>query len=834
MMNKREMRHSSPPNYVKSKIWNRFKIKILVSFGFLFALLLSLATPINSIEGSNTVEAATTETRVPFTVPETYTDGNVTIKFDVSGYLVDGCLSQTDDVKIVIYDPPVNPPAAQIWSANAVAGLPVGSAEKNGNNYTYTFTADRLISSDIFSQDGEMTVSLGATEFKISKDGAPITVKAPRIKINYVDTDGNPLDNPPALSEVSNADLQANSDDVFNGKAGRLDGQVTNITGYTFKLDQSTLTVPNAPAPDLKASTTANDGSLFEGIRNLINDAKYGSGHIKDGSVLTLVYQGLKPTAKIAIVPIDQRTDHYGVGDMVFQYGGVYQNKITTQADLLKQIVQGVNYSDGIGRNLDYKNFTISGDVIKPDGSLDTSKKGTYEVSVTYNSDEIQKSVTVKTEITIEPTFRFKINWVTDDGRRILTSRNDIKVGETTLDNLDTIFGNTYNKQIQPKDTTHYMVNNHNQASIEKSTYEIKQDGKVVESDTGLTKFGSDWKTVISALEDATRQYDYSNVQATEYTLNYVYVVPKTGVLNDAYFRLHEDALLRDDFPGMTLSDGQVIDGLWGQSYDSPIVDSDTQVDTNNAGDFPVTVRYKFGMIDVTATATIHIFPVIYLFTQCVDEDGKKIKDFNPQGDFDGGKLFFAPPDPVINGLIPSFKKSKLIEKRDDQIVALHEAEFQKTNWSDVLTAINGEGLTAKKGSNVTIYDLSYVYVAQQTAVLTIDGQAEKPVIGEPGDEISFDKTDDQLVRGGYSYTVTGPDGTTYDSLAKALEANKTFDDSKLSSTNEDSHKQVFEVVYKKIPETGINLNNQSLIPLVVVSLAGLAFFVFRKLKRIK
>lgn len=829
------MRHSSPPNYVKRKIWNRFKIKILVSFGFLFALLLSLATPINSIEGSNTVEAATTETRVPFTVPETYTDGSVTTKFDVSGYLVDGCLSQTDDVKIVIYDPPVNPPAAQIWSANAVAGLPVGSAEKNGNNYTYTFTADRLISSDIFSQDGEMTVSLGATEFKISKDGAPITVKASRLKINYVDTDGNPLDNPPALSEVSNADLQANSDDVFNGKAGRLDGQVTNIPGYTFKLDKSTLTVPNAPAPDLKASTTANDGSLFEGIRNLINDAKYGSGHIKDGSVLTLVYQGLKPTAKIAIVPIDKRTDHYGVGDMVFQYGGaVYNKKITTQADLLKQIVQGISYSDGRNRNLDYKNFTISGDVIKPDGSLDTSKKGTYEVSVTYNSDEIQKSVTVKTEITIEPTFHVKINWLTDTGERVGGWYDHILFGEKTLDELDTIFGNTYNKQIQPKGTTHYMVNNHNLTSIENSTYEIKQDGKVVESDTGLTKFGSDWKTVISALEDATRQYDYSNVQATEYTLNYVYVVPKTGVLNDAYFRLHEDALLRDDFPGMTLSDGQVLDGLWGQTYDSPIVDSDTQVDTNNAGDFPVTVRYKFGMIDVTATATIHIFPVIYLFTQCVDEDGKKIKDFNPQGDFDGGKLFFAPPDPVINGLIPSFKKSKLIEKRDDQIVALHEAEFQKTNWSDVLTAINGEGLTAKKGSNVTIYDLSYVYVAQQTAVLTIDGQAEKPVIGEPGDEISFDKTDDQLVRGGYSYTVTGPDGTTYDSLAKALEANKTFDDSKLSSTNEDSHKQVFEVVYKKIPETGINLNNQSLIPLVVVSLAGLAFFVFRKLKRIK
>lgn len=609
---------------------------------------------------------------------------------------------------------------------------------------------------------------------------------------------------------------------------------MTNIPEYTFKLDQSTLTVPNAPAPDLKASTTANDGSLFEGIRNIINDSKYGSGHIKDGSVLTLVYQGLKPTAKIAIVPIDKRTDHYGVGDMVFQSGGaVYNKKITTQADLLKQIVQGVSYSDGRNRNLDYKNFTISGDVIKPDGSLDTSKKGTYEVSVTYNSDEIQKSVTVKTEITIEPTFHVKINWLTDTGKRVGGWYDHILFGEKTLDELDTIFGNTYNKQIQSKGATPYMVNNHNLTSIENSTYEIKQDGKVVESDTGLTKFGSDWKTVISALEDATRQYDYSNVQTTEYTLTYVYVVPKTGVLKDFYFRLHESADFVDNFPGLTLSDGQVVDSPW-LTFDSPVVYDDALVDTTKAGDFPLTVRYKFGMIDITATATIHIFPVLLLRTHYVDENGKEIKDSDYQEDLDGGKLFFAPPDPVINGLIPSIKKSKLIKMVDAKYVTLDEAEFQKTNWSDVLTAINGEGLMPSKGTSAAYYDLNYVYVAQQTAVLTIDGQAEKPVIGEPGDEISFDKTDDQLVRGGYSYTVTGPDGTTYDSLAKALEANKTFDDSKLSSTNEDSHKQVFEVVYKKIPETGINLNNQSLIPLVVVSLAGLAFFVFRKLKRIK
>ncbi len=542
----------------------------------------------------------------------------------------------------------------------------------------------------------------------------------------------------------------------------------------------------------------------------------------------------MKPTAKIAIVPIDKRTDHYGVGDMVFQSGGaVYNKKITTQADLLKQIVQGVSYSDGRNRNLDYKNFTISGDVIKPDGSLDTSKKGTYEVSVTYNSDEIQKSVTVKTEITIEPTFHVKINWLTDTGKRVGGWYDHILFGEKTLDELDTIFGNTYNKQIQSKGATPYMVNNHNLTSIENSTYEIKQDGKVVESDTGLTKFGSDWKTVISALEDATRQYDYSNVQTTEYTLTYVYVVPKTGVLKDFYFRLHESADFVDNFPGLTLSDGQVVDSPW-LTFDSPVVYDDALVDTTKAGDFPLTIRYKFGMIDITATATIHIFPVLLLRTHYVDENGKEIKDSDYQEDLDGGKLFFAPPDPVINGLIPSIKKSKLIKMVDAKYVTLDEAEFQKTNWSDVLTAINGEGLMPSKGTSAAYYDLNYVYVAQQTAVLTIDGQAEKPVIGEPGDEISFDKTDDQLVRGGYSYTVTGPDGTTYDSLAKALEANKTFDDSKLSSTNEDSHKQVFEVVYKKIPETGINLNNQSLIPLVVVSLAGLAFFVFRKLKRIK
>ncbi|MBC9701800.1 MAG: hypothetical protein H9W83_04425, partial [Leuconostoc sp.] len=166
---------------------------------------------------------------------------------------------------------------------------------KNGNNYTYTFTADRLISSDIFSQDGELTVSLGATEFKISKDGAPILVKAPRLKINYVDTDGYPLDNPPALSEVTYTALQENSDDVFNGYGGGLDGQVDGIDGYSLESDQSTLTVPGAADPDLNTSIEENDGSLFGGVKAIIDDPDYGGGQIKDGSVLTLVYQNLTP-----------------------------------------------------------------------------------------------------------------------------------------------------------------------------------------------------------------------------------------------------------------------------------------------------------------------------------------------------------------------------------------------------------------------------------------------------------------------------------------------------------------------------------------------------------
>ena len=811
-MNKREMRHSSPPNYVKSKIWNRFKIKILVSFGFLFALLLSLATPINSIEGSNTVEADTTETRAPFTVPETYTDGNVTIKFDVSGYLVNGSLSQTDDVKIVIYDPPVNPPAAQIWSANAVAGLPVGSAEKNGNNYTYTFTADRLISSDIFSQDGEMTVSLGATEFKISKDGVPITVKAPRLKINYVDTDGYPLDNPPTLSEVSNADLQENSDDIFDGKIGRLDGQVDNIPGYTFRIEQSTLTVPGAANPDLDTSIYENDGSLFKSVKAILDDPVYGGGQIKEGSVLNLVYENLNPFAKISKLPanFDVDTD-------------------VTREQLIKATVQKIELRDGTSVT-DYENLTFSGSVIKPDGNLDTSKKGDFVVAITYHSDKLKKSVTVKTNIKIRPVFKFTVKYVDENGRELhppVTSSTDSESG---------YYQSAYFTRGD------YLQYYGNSFSLEKSKYEVNLDGKVVKSEIGLAKYGSDWQTIVNALEyeNSLSPDIYSNAKVTEFTVTKVYVKP-TATMDDITVNVNQQVDIWQLLPGITLSNG--LKNRHYLVYASPIIDTQGNINTSKRGDFKISATYLFDGVDdtVTAEATIHVLPEINLVTNYVDENGKRLKTKKVQTGHGSDKLSFDTTAPTIKGRVLSLKKSTFFVTLDGQKVdppgdvflEKFGVEHSTDKLSDILTQINSM-LNIFDGVSNTTYTLKYVYVPQQTAVLTIDGQAEETVNGEADDEITFAKTDDQLVRGGYSYTVKGPDDKQYASLADALKANDKYDDSTVTTTGEDSHKQVFDVVYKQIPQTGITLKNQSFMPLLVVSFVGLVFFVFRKLKRIK
>lgn len=52
------------------------------------------------------------------------------------------------------------------------------------------------------------------------------------------------------------------------------------------------------------------------------------------------------------------------------------------------------------------------------------------------------------------------------------------------------------------------------------------------------------------------------------------------------------------------------------------------------------------------------------------------------------------------------------------------------------------------------------------------------PVQGYTAEDITLPQgfSDSELTKAGYSYTVTGPDGEVYDTMAKALAANPIFD----------------------------------------------------------
>ena len=60
--------------------------------------------------------------------------------------------------------------------------------------------------------------------------------------------------------------------------------------------------------------------------------------------------------------------------------------------------------------------------------------------------------------------------------------------------------------------------------------------------------------------------------------------------------------------------------------------------------------------------------------------------------------------------------------------------------------------------------------------------------------------TDADLERNGYIYTVTGPDGVVYNTLAEAMAANQTFDTTSNGASQTDSSPQMFTVNYEQDP----------------------------------
>ncbi|HEY4399244.1 MAG TPA: MucBP domain-containing protein [Lactobacillaceae bacterium] len=93
-------------------------------------------------------------------------------------------------------------------------------------------------------------------------------------------------------------------------------------------------------------------------------------------------------------------------------------------------------------------------------------------------------------------------------------------------------------------------------------------------------------------------------------------------------------------------------------------------------------------------------------------------------------------------------------------------------------------------------YTVTYTKSPQQAIVKNIDASGTQEVAnGFTGDKISFNVTDAVLAqRLGYNYTVTGPGGKQWDTLAAAIAGNSIYDSTNNATGATDSTPQVFTI----------------------------------------
>lgn len=138
----------------------------------------------------------------------------------------------------------------------------------------------------------------------------------------------------------------------------------------------------------------------------------------------------------------------------------------------------------------------------------------------------------------------------------------------------------------------------------------------------------------------------------------------------------------------------------------------------------------------------------------------------------------------------------------------------------------------------------------KQTANLIVDGKTLDTVTGDSDSKLTFNKTDNDLYRSGYTYKVTASNGEVYQSLAEALKAVPTYDHNDLTDGT-DATPQNFIVVYTKnkddegpsIPPAqgpeghelgtfGEKINQYSLLGAILLVIPILILLGFKKMKK--
>ena len=242
-------------------------------------------------------------------------------------------------------------------------------------------------------------------------------------------------------------------------------------------------------------------------------------------------------------------------------------------------------------------------------------------------------------------------------------------------------------------------------------------------------------------------------------------------------------------------------------SFNQPLANIDTS--KKNAVAQPTTITYTDevngiqGSAVANVTVTDKATGTVQLFVNYFDDKGTKLRE--PPPTVGGtGTTFLRDVRPMY-GVYPSITKSNLTRWSDG--VKKETVFGEGTDWATALKGMHSGTLSLKNGDNPddgneVVYIQNYIYVFDQTAILKEDGVIKETVKDTAGNDIIFTTTDKDLQEMLGTYQIVGPDGKTYATLAEALVANPTYNDSLIENggnndpkTLKDTEPQEFTII---------------------------------------
>lgn len=419
-------------------------------------------------------------------------------------------------------------------------------------------------------------------------------------------------------------------------------------------------------------------------------------------------------------------------------------------------------------------------------------------------------------------------------GAKLITKYVDMEGNEIKSTGEQTVFGVISAKFLTPPES----IRSDNVTLVpilDKSFVSLECDGKNKEKQyfSGYANFEEaidDVNGTEGIMADDVDAKDY--VGQKVYTVTFVFGEPASIKGKDITVDLYQKVNPQD------LIDSLIVDGEKTNDYKDVIIKDDTgnaidEVSTGKRGVKTYDLNYtdqNTGKL-VTAKSKVTVLPKLTLVTKFVDQFNNELQPSTEKVEYGSNILKFETP-PAFLGVLPSLKASFVDCRVDGESDSNRVfGPFNAIDWKEAIEQINTDN-GEKKGIEADdmpivsdenysdfVMTLTCIYNKEQ-AILNVEGKEQETIWNFANEDIGFEAKDEDLLRIGEGYTVEGPDGKSYDSLAEAVKANPIFIDDKIDEST-DSKPQIFSIAYYPIitPDTGISIDRTPYIMSITILL---------------